>query len=183
MCTRSPIGESSCWQQERMNCIVSALVLLMLVFCCASSGLAQVLYGSLTGTVTDTSGAAIAGAKVEAVNVATGAVGSVATDSTGGYRFGNLQEGTYKVTVSAASFGTSVSENVRVVVNNVQRVDAQLKVASQTQEVVVSGEAEVLQTEKADVHTDLSAQQVDSLPTAGSQGRNFLRRLSASVMV
>ncbi len=158
MGARGPIGESSCWQRERTKLIVSTLVLFMLMFCCTSSGLAQVLYGSLTGTVTDTSGAAIAGAKVEAVNIATGAVGSLTTDSSGGYRFGNLQEGTYKVTVSAPSFGTSVSENVRVVVNNVQRVDAQLKVASQTQEVVVSGEAEVLQTEKADVHTDLSAQ-------------------------
>lgn len=62
---------------------------------------------------------------------------------------------------------------MRVVVNNVGRVDAQLKVASQTQNVVVTSEAEVLQTEKADVHTDLSATQVDNLPTAGSQGRNF----------
>jgi len=94
---RSRIGESSCWQQERTKLIVSALVLLMLVFCCTSPGLAQVLYGSLTGTVTDTSGAAIAGAKVEAVNVATGASGSVTADSSGVYRFGNLQEGTYKV--------------------------------------------------------------------------------------
>ena len=170
---RSRMGESSCWQQERTKLIVSALVLLMLVFCCTSPGRAQVLYGSLTGTVTDTSGAAIAGAKVEAVNVATGASGSVTADSSGVYRFGNLQEGTYKVTVSAPTFGTSVSENVPVIVNNVQRVDAQLKIASQTQIVVVTSEAEVLQTEKADVHTDLSAQQVDNLPTAGSQGRNF----------
>jgi Carboxypeptidase regulatory-like domain len=101
---RNPIGESSCWQQERTKLIVFALVLLMLVFCCTGSGLAQVLYGSLTGTVTDTSGAAVAGATVEAVNVATGASASVMTDSSGVYRFGNLQQGTYKVTISAPTF-------------------------------------------------------------------------------
>ena len=173
MGTRSPMGASSCWQRERTKQIVSALILLMLVFCCTSSGRAQVLYGSLTGTVADTSGAAIAGAKVDAVNVATGVSQSATTDSSGVYRFGNLQQGTYKVTISAPAFGKSVAENVPIVVNNVGRVDAQLKVASQTQEVEVTAEAQVLQTEKADVHTDLSAQQVDNLPTAGSQGRNF----------
>ena len=173
MCNQTPFSKVVSLLKERDSFFVPLFVLLIVLYASTIPGQAQVLYGSLTGTVTDASGAAIVGAKVEAVNVATGAVGSVTTDSSGGYRFGNLQEGTYKVTVSAPSFGTSVSENVRVVVNNVQRLDAQLKVASQTQNLVVTSEAEVLQTEKADVHTDLSAQQVDNLPTAGSQGRNF----------
>jgi hypothetical protein len=137
------------------------------------SGEAQVLYGSLTGNVTDVSGAAIAGAKVEALNLQTGVVRDIDADNTGSYRFATLQPGLYKVTISAPKFTSAVTENVGIVANNVKRIDASLKPAGQTQEVVVTGEAPLLQTDKADVHTDLTAAQVSDLPTSGSQGRNF----------
>ena len=77
------------------------------------------------------------------------------------------------MSVSAKGFSTSVTESVSVVVNSVRRVDATLAVAASEQQVIVTAEAPILQTDKADVHTDLSSQQVENLPTAGSQGRNF----------
>src|SRR4051812_6276342 len=66
---------------------------------------AQTLYGSLTGNITDTSGAAIPGAKIEAVNQGTSTVKTVVTDERGAYLLSDLQPGTYKVTISAPSFG------------------------------------------------------------------------------
>ncbi len=150
---------------------VACLVLLLCVFSIASQ--AQVLYGSMTGNVTDPSGAAVAGAKVEAVNLATGAAYNVTTDSSGIYHFSALQAGNYKVTISQASFATLVNENIRVDVNILRRVDAELKVAKQQETVTVTGEAPLLQTDKADVHTNLTTQQIEQLPTAGTQGRNF----------
>jgi carboxypeptidase family protein len=147
------------------------LAWLLGALCLCSYG--QVLYGSLTGTVTDPSSAAIAGAKVQAVEVRTGISHQATSDAAGIYRFITLPPGTYKVSVSAPGFATQETPEVAVSANVVQRVDAQLKLAQAAQTVTVTGEAPLLQTDKADVHTDLSARQIESLPDAGSQGRNF----------
>ncbi len=167
-----PISESHS-SGLHVRLILSCCLLLTLMCLWPISGEAQVLYGTLTGNVTDSSGAAIAGAKVEALNTQTGVVNNTESDSAGIYRFSTLQPGIYKVTISAPKFASAVTESVGIVVNNVKRIDASLKPATQTQEVVVTGEAPLLQTDKADVHTDLSSAQVSDLPTAGSQGRNF----------
>ena len=136
-------------------------------------GVAQVLYGTLTGTVNDSSGAAISGAQVQAVEVNTGVATQAKADSSGIYRLPNLLPGTYKVTVSASGFATQETPNVAVKANEIARVDARLQVASATQSVTVTTEAPLLQTDKGDVHTDLTSQQIQDLPTAGTQGRNF----------
>ena len=146
---------------------------LLLCFMLTGAALAQVLYGTLTGNVTDPSGAVVPGAKVSAVNVNTGVTTEAAVNDDGVYRFQALQAGTYKVSISAANFATQVSEKVSVPVNQVVRVDGQLKLAQQSQTLTVTAEAPLLQTDKADVHTDLTTTQIENLPTSGSQGRNF----------
>ncbi len=90
---------------------------------------AQVLYGSLTGNVTDQNSAVVAGAKVEAVNIGTGASQSAIADERGVYLFSNLQPGIYKVTITATSFKPVAQENVRIDVNTVRRFDASCKSA------------------------------------------------------
>jgi hypothetical protein len=110
---------------------------------------------------------------VEALNTGTGITRTATTNDAGVYNIQSLQAGNYKVSISSAKFATQVSDNVPVVVNNIRRVDAQLKVATSSQDVTVTAEAPILQTDKADVHTDLSSQQVSNLPTMSSQGRNF----------
>ena len=153
---------------------ITMLALLFVICVLATPGAsAQVLYGSLTGTVADPSGAAVAGARVEALDVAKGVTQASTTDENGIYRFSALLPGTYKVTISAQNFETQVTPTVRVAANEVQRVDARLKIAGATQNVTVTAEAPLLQTDKADVHTDLTGREVDELPSAGSQGRNF----------
>jgi outer membrane receptor protein involved in Fe transport len=156
------------------SCVAVGLVLLMAGF----TGLllkvqAQVLYGALTGTVTDASGAVVAGAKVTALETRTGVSQEATTDSSGIYRFSAMLPGTYKITIAATGFATQETNGVPVRVNEIARVNAQLKVGSATQNITVSTEAPLLQTDKADVHTDLTSQQISDLPTAGSQGRNF----------
>jgi hypothetical protein len=134
---------------------------------------AQVLYGSLTGLITDPSGAVVAGAKVEAVNVETGVAQQATTDGNGIYRFSAILPGVYKVAVSAPSFATFVTERVRVQVNAVQRLNAQLTLAKTSETITVTTEAPLLQTDRSDVHTDLNTAQVQSLPAISSEGRNF----------
>jgi len=135
--------------------------------------LAQVLYGSITGNVTDTSGAAVPGAEVIALDTQTGVSQTATTDSGGIYRISALLPSTYKVTINAKGFATQETSGVIVAGNEIARVNAELKVASANQSVVVTTEAPLLQTDKADVHTDLTSQQIGNLPIMGSQGRNF----------
>jgi hypothetical protein len=150
------------------NCLtLFALVL----FSLAPSAKAQVLYGTLTGTVSDQSGAAVPSAKIEAVNVGTGVARSTNTDDRGNYIFSDLQPGVYKVTISAPSFRSVVEEGARLDANIVRRLDARLQVSTVEQVLTVSAEAVALQTDRADVSQQLQSQQLSDLPSAGT--RNF----------
>jgi hypothetical protein len=146
---------------------------MMLVAGVCSVGHAQVLYGSLTGNVTDPSSAAIPAVKVTALNVDTGVTRQADTDARGAYLFSNLQLGTYKVTVDAKGFQTSVVDGVRVNANEVRRVDFNVQIAQATQSVEVLANSAVLQTDKSDVHSEISSQQVVELPYNGGEGKNF----------
>lgn len=134
---------------------------------------AQVLYGSLTGTVNDPSGALVAGAQVTALETQTGASQVETTDSAGIYRFAALPPGTYKVTVNAQGFAKQETPVVPVRGNEIARVDAKLQVGSTAQTMIVTTEAQLLQTDTADVHTDITAREIENLPIMGSQGGNF----------
>jgi hypothetical protein len=98
--------------RELAGFFVSTAIAVVLVCLSPTAGQAQLLYGALTGAVTDASGAAIDGAKVEALNVSTGVARTVTTDSSGTYRFSELQEGTYKVTISNPAFAIYIADNV-----------------------------------------------------------------------
>src|SRR5215469_5707621 len=153
--------------------IAAFAVFTILLFAFTTALQAQVLYGSLTGNVTDPSGAVVSGAKVEALNIQTGVAQAATTDANGVYRFQNLQPGTYKVTISASGFTTAVEDNIAVTVNTIKRADAQLGVAQAQTVVEVIAQQQLLQTDRADVHTDLSTSQITNMPISGSQGRNF----------
>src|SRR5215204_7226731 len=113
---------------------------------------AQVLYGSLTGNVTDSAGASVPGATVSAVNTATNVSKETTTNGEGIYQFSDLLPGVYKVTVSGTGFSTSVSEGVNVEVNNVRRVDVSLQPGGVSDTVTVNADTlAALQTDRADV--------------------------------
>ncbi|MBX5494709.1 MAG: TonB-dependent receptor [Bryobacteraceae bacterium] len=133
----------------------------------------QVLYGALTGNVSDSSGAAVPGAVVEAVNVATGVARQTKSDERGNFLLADLQLGQYKVTISAPSFATVIQEGVTIELNTVRRLDARLQVAQVSESITIAASAVTLQTDRADVNHQISRSQVQNLPFAGNQGRNF----------
>ena len=150
------------------------LALLLLFALATPRGVnAQVLYGSLTGNVTDPSGAIVAGAKVEALNIGTGVSTSIVTDERGAYIFSSLQAGLYNVTITSANFKALAQENVRIESNTSRRLDAQLQVGDVTAVVQVAATADALQTERADVNFVQPARQINDLPLTGSVGRNY----------
>jgi len=144
---------------------------LLTVLCSVAQ--AQVLYGTLTGNVTDPSNAPVPGAKVEALNVQTGVSRDTATNERGAYLFTNIGSGTYKITVTAHSFKTVVEENVIVNTSEVRRVDFGLQISQTSETVEVSAAAAVLQTDKADIHSEITSQEVTELPYQGTEGKNF----------
>jgi hypothetical protein len=145
------------------------LSMALLLFAGAAKG--QILYGSLTGNVTDASNAPIAGAKAEALNVGTGIMKSEVSDVRGIYIINELQPGTYRVTISAQGFATVIQEGVIVEANTERRVDTQLSVAAMNQKITVTAAMEALQTDRTDVKNELNSTQLTSLPLGND--RNF----------
>jgi len=154
----------------RVLCRLSVFLLLLTTLF-ASRSEAQVLYGSLTGNVTDSSGAAVPAAHIDATNTATGLVKRAQSDEHGVYLISDLQPGTYKVTISASPFGSTTLDNVQLDANAVRRADVQMQLAQVNQSVTVDASAAVLQTDMADVNTQLRSTQIANLPLGAN--RNF----------
>ena len=152
-----------------------ARLALAVALCAAAArpALPQVLYGTLTGNVTDSTGAVAPGARVDVLNVGTNLTKSATTDTRGGYLFSDLQPGAYDVTIELPGFQPFTRKGIRVDSAAVLRVDARLQVSGVTEVVEVAATTPVLQTDRADVHITQSARQVNDLPLTGSVSRNY----------
>lgn len=155
--------------------VASYLALLVLAVLLIPVGTrAQVLYGSLVGNVTDPSGAAVQGAKVEITNVATGDVSTVNTDDRGAYSVNDLQVGVYKVAISRTSFKTTLKADLRIDANKTSRFDVQLEIGGLEETVLITaGQEAMLQTDRADVNVTQTTREINNLPLFGSVGRNY----------
>jgi len=138
---------------------------------------AQVLYGTVVGTVTDPTGAAIPKASVTVVNTATGLSRQVTTDETGYFSVPNLLQGTYDITVSASGFKPFTRRGVSVLTNTVTRVDATLEVGAITESITVEATAALLQTTKTDVSVNLEPRALVNLPLAAYRNYQMLINL------
>lgn len=132
---------------------------------------AQVLYGSVTGTITDPSGAVVAGGKVIISSQSTGLTRETTTDASGFYRVLDLPPGNYTVEVSAAGFKPLKVANVSVVLGQVNAQNLQMQLGTATQQVTVDALSVALQTEKADVHTVIPSYAIENIPL--NSFRNF----------
>jgi len=140
-------------------------VLLLALWCLHSATplAAQSTFGTIIGTVTDASGAVVAGAKVEALNRATGGTRSVTTDSLGEYQFLNVDAGRYTITVTAAQFTLTKDENVIVLARDTARSDIRLEVQGGRESVVVE-ERQAVVSEDLTESTSRSGAEISSLP-------------------
>lgn len=132
---------------------------------------AQVLYGSIVGTVVDQTEAVVPNATVAITHRQTGQTRETTTDPAGRYSFVNVLPGSYDLRVSAEGFRTLTRENILVSINAVTRVDVRLEVGALTEQITVAAEAAILQTDKSDVRAELGSREITYLPLANY--RNF----------
>lgn len=134
-------------------------------------GQAAASSADLTGTVLDASKAIIPGAMVTATNVATELSRSAATNQSGEYRISLLPPGSYDIKAEAKGFSTGIKKGVTLTVGQVAVIGFELGVGSTTTEVVVSGEAPVIETERTSASATITQTPIANLPI---NGRNFL---------
>ncbi|WP_188760714.1 TonB-dependent receptor [Edaphobacter acidisoli] len=140
---------------------------------CAGAGFAQSTNaGDISGTVTDTTGAAIPGATVTVLNVNTGVSKDYVTNGAGVYDTSSIVAGTYKITFSMTGFTKLVRSSITVVVGNTT-VNAQLATGAVTQEVVVNTDVPLLKTENGEQTTTLNAETLSQLPQVGQDWSSF----------
>ena len=144
------------------------------------SALCQVDVGSISGTITDSSGAAISGARVTLTNEDTGIVLTTDSTSSGGYSFAPVKIGRYAVSAEFAGFRTVRQNNVTVDVQQKVVVDITLAPGASRETITVDAAPPVLQTQDAAVGQVIESQAINALPL---NGRNFtfLAQLSAGV--
>ena len=153
-----------------MRAAVVALLFCAMALFALPAG-AQTLYGSITGTVTDTQGAAVPGATVTATNIGTQHTVSVPTDSDGNFTVHNLLPGTYDLIAALTGFRELKQTGLRVTANTRVRVEIKLEVGTLSETVNVVSETTVLQTDKADLSTELASKEIVNLPL--NQFRNY----------
>lgn len=132
---------------------------------------AQTTFGSIVGTVTDTSGAVIARGKVTLTNTRTGERAVSLSDADGNYQFPGLNPGNYRVDVEQTSFKRLVRQPIIVGVQAIVRVDMTLQPGSADQTVEVTATSPLLQTEDSSLGTEVEGRMVQDAPL---NGRNVL---------
>lgn len=150
----------------RVLTLVEGLICLLLATAVASG---QITEGSISGAITDSSGAVIPNATVVVKNTQTGETRETTTSSIGFYRADFLRPGLYEVRASHAGFKTGVVTGIQVVVNNVTRADVALAVGAVEETMQVVSEPLRVNTEEGRLNDTLSTRQVQDLPLAGRE--------------
>jgi hypothetical protein len=142
---------------------------------------AQTLYGTLVGNITDPGGLAVVGATVRAVQTATGLERETKTNERGAFVFSDLQPGSYELTVRADALAPFTKTGLQISANAVTRADAQLELPTLAEAVTVAASAVRLQTDRAEVRSELDTTQVNHLPVSGVRNYTALLALVPGV--
>ncbi|HYI97209.1 MAG TPA: carboxypeptidase-like regulatory domain-containing protein, partial [Bryobacteraceae bacterium] len=140
----------------------------------ATPAAAQTTFASITGTITDASGAIIPGAPVIAVHAESNYKYTAQSNAAGAYTLGQLREGVYTLTVQAPGFKQFVASDVRLVSMDVRRLDVQLEVGAVDSRVEVTAGATLIETETARISDSKSAKQIGELPLNTRSLWNFV---------
>lgn len=152
---------------------IGALLLIAPLALAPSPAGAQAVYGSIAGTVQDSTGASVPGVTVTITSIERQTSDSVVTNDTGFYSKGQLLPGRYEVKAELTGFKAAIVSEVRVNVDSETPVNLTLEIGQMTESVVVSStEGQLLKTDRADVATTFETEQVTELPVLD---RNFTK--------
>ncbi|MBL8213938.1 MAG: TonB-dependent receptor [Bryobacterales bacterium] len=148
--------------------------------CLSAAGLYAQTYGEITGTVTDSTGAAVAGAPISITNIATNQIRRIETNTAGTYSVPFLVPGRYRIEAKVQGFKAAIAADRTLQVGDVLQVDFTLEVGAITETVEVAALAEMLQTQSTATGTIIEQRRIVELPL---NGRNYLQlvRLSPNV--
>jgi outer membrane receptor protein involved in Fe transport len=136
--------------------------------------------GEIKGTVQDSTGAAVEGVQVTITNVGTGVTTASVTNSAGIYDAPSVPTGRYTITFSKVGFKDFVRKGVTLEIQTLA-VDATLQVGSATEQVVVTGEAPLVETETSEQHVDLNTAAIRAAPIVGTDWRGEMTQLIPGV--
>jgi hypothetical protein len=159
--------DNQSWPGSSRTLLILACLLLCVSWLFNLSLQAQIYSGSLTGVVTDPSGAVVPGAKVKLTDVDKGFSYDTETDSTGRYVLRSLPPSKYRLSVGLIGFNTHVQDGIVLNVNQNASVDVSLKLGAETQTVDVSAAAPVLSTQDAATGQELNRTFINDLPLLG----------------
>lgn len=159
----------------------TSLGCLLLPLLYAAVGFAQLNTASITGTVTDSSGAVIPAVKVSARNTATNVARETLTSSAGVFTISDLVVGPYEVTFEAPAFKKLVHSGITLDVTQVVRVDARMEVGAVTESVEVTGQLSYVNTDTPEVGANLNRSDLLDVPLSISGGR-YPEALAYSIM-
>ena len=151
---------------------ISGILIFAFLFCELS--LAQTFTSSVTGLVTDPTGAAVANAQVELKNMGRNDVHNFTSGNDGSYQFNNLQPGTYQITVTAPGFKTYVQRNLVLQAQISSRVNVALELGNTQQKVEVTSSAVLVDTETANSSAILDSRLIAALPNGTRNPLNFV---------
>jgi hypothetical protein len=135
----------------------------------AAPAWAQFETGNVVGTIKDSTGAVVPGAKVTLTNTQTGVTNERISDANGLYEFFTVRPGAYVVTAEKAGFSVALVDNVQVTVGARQRVDLSMAVGQLSEKVEVSASAVLLQTDSSDRSQVITGEQTKALPLNGRE--------------
>ena len=147
-----------------MKHLIRYLGIAILGMALAISAVAQTVTSTIVGRITDTNGAIVAGAEVAVTHIGTNQTRTVLTNESGEFRIPQLSPGTYTIRVSMANFKVTNSEEIDLLTDSTQRVNLTLEPGDINENVTVTAEAPVLNTETSEKAEVITQRQVEELP-------------------
>ena len=147
---------------------------------CAQLGFAQTFTSSITGIVSDASGAAVVGAKLSLKNMATNDVREDVSRSDGSYQFNNLAPATYEITVAAPGFKTFEQQNLALQANTNSSVNVTMEIGGTSEKVQVTASATLVDTETANNAITMESRLIENLPNGTRSPLNFVFSLAGT---
>lgn len=164
-----------------MRCVARFMYAAILAaFSCGATYAQGAGVGSITGIVSDNTGAVVPGVQVQVTNVATNVTTAVVTNDAGNYVISNLIPGEYQLAAENQNFKRFVREGLRVEVGNTERVDVTLEVGNVSEEVIVTAATTLVETESGARKEVIDNAKITQLPSIGRKRLRLSARRARS---